>query len=493
MTHAPGMDGPERHLARGFNWLGGATILAKVIDFSATLAVLLFLTKDQVGIAALVISVGMVIEAFNGLGASEALVQAPSISRLQLDTLFWFIAGAGLAMGGLTLLAAPWIARIFGVAGMASYFLAVAIKQPIIAAGVIPQAILSRELQYERIAVINVGSTLASALTRLALGALGAGAWALVIANAASGLYITIGALIAKPFLPHLRFEMPAISPLVHFGMRAATSNIFEQVFKNIDFLLVGWFYGPAPLAIYRVAFDIAMEPAMAAGSLLNRTALPVFAKVAAARDRLARALIWAVGRLAYLVFPLMVGLILAADPLTALLHDEQGRSYSAAALPLKLLAAAALLRVTTQLLYPLLMASGRPGSAARLSATTLGLLTIGILIAGYSFPAQTGIIAVSAMWLAIYPPLLMWASRYLWRQWSISAADFAHGLIPPVIGIAALAGTVEAIRFLGIGTNDEIQIGIVIAATALTYGGQYLYARRRAAHTTRAPGPVPH
>ena len=472
------MDSHRRHLARGFNWLGGATILAKVIDFSTILIVLLFLTKEQVGLASLVVSFGMVVEALNGLGTSEAVVQAPSVGRLQLDTLFWVVVGAAVLAGGLTLLAAPWIAALYGVAGMASYFLAIAIKQPIVGASVIPLAILNRNLQYERIAIVNVCSTLAAALTRLGLAVAGAGAWAIVAGYAASGLYTLIGASIASPFRPGLRFRASAISSLVRFGMRAATSNIFEQVFKNVDYLLVGWFYGTAALAVYRVAFDVAMEPAMAVGTLINRTALPVLAKVSAVRDHLAQSLAWSLGRIAILVFPLMVGLILAADPLTALLHDDQGHSYAAAALPLKLLAAAALLRVTAQLLYPLMMGAGRPGAAARLSATTLLLLTAGILIAGISFPAQTGIVAVSAVWLAVYPLLLVWAIRYLWRQWDIRAAEIARGFVAPSLGIGALILSVELVRLVAASNDPRIELGIVLAATMLTYCGLFLHAR---------------
>src|ERR1700682_308823 len=117
------MDSPGKHLTRGFNWLGGAAIIAKVIDFSTILAVLLFLTKEQVGVASLVVSVAMVVEAFDGLGTGEALVQAQSVSRLQLDTLFWFVIGAAALVGGLTLLAAPGIEAIYGVAGMQAYFI----------------------------------------------------------------------------------------------------------------------------------------------------------------------------------------------------------------------------------------------------------------------------------------------------------------------------------------------------------------------------------
>ncbi len=155
----------------------------------------------------------------------------------------------------VTLLAAPWIASLYGVAGMAAYFLAVAIKQPLVGAAVIPLAIMNRELQYERIAIVNVCSTFAAALTRLGLAIEGAGAWAIVTAYAASGLYTLVGALLVRPFRPRLQIRMPAIAPLLRFGLRATTSALFEQMINNFHYMLVGWFYGAAPLAEYRVGF----------------------------------------------------------------------------------------------------------------------------------------------------------------------------------------------------------------------------------------------
>jgi O-antigen/teichoic acid export membrane protein len=470
---------PYRHLVRGFNWLGGATVISKVIDFSTILVVLLYLSKAQVGIASLVISAGMVVEAFDGLGTGEAMIQARSVCRLQLDTLFWFILGVAAVAAGLTLLAAPLIEKIYGVPGMATYFIAIAAKQPLVGAAVIPIALLNRQLQYERIAAVSVLATLAAALTRLGLAVGGAGAWALVGAFASSGLYILVGTLLFRPFRPRLRFRWRGILPLVCFGLRATTSNIFEQIFKNIDYLLIGEFYGAAQLAVYRVAFDVAMEPAVAVGALVNRTAMPVFARVAQVRDHLAQSLTWSLRRLVILVAPLMVGLILIARPLMTLLHDGEGHSYAAAALPLQLLAAAALLRVLSQLLMPLLLGTGRPATVARLSAATLVLLAAGILAACLIFPAQTGIIAVSGVWLGIYPLLLIWDVFYLRRQWAIRAGDLARAFIMPLIGIAAMAAAVAAARHLAHGDNLKIQIGIVLAAMIFTYAGLFLHARK--------------
>jgi O-antigen/teichoic acid export membrane protein len=468
----------RRQLGRGFNWLGGATIVAKVIDFSTIVAVLLFLTKEQVGVASLVVSIAMIIEAFDGFGTSEALVQAETLSRPQLDTLFWFVIGTAVLVAGATLLAAPGIAAAYGVAGMAGYFIAAAVKQPLVGAALIPLALMNRDLQFERIAVVNVAATLAAALTRLGLAVAGAGAWALVAGYAASGLYVLLGAMVARPFLPRLRFHLPEIRPLVRFGVRAAAANVAEQIFKNVDYLLIGWFYGAAPLAIYRVGFDIAMEPAMAVGTLVNRASLPVFARAAASQEALAQSLLWSLRRLVSLTAPLMAGLMLAAGPLTAMLHDRHGHSYAAAALPLQVLAAAGLLRVVSQLLTPVLMAAGRPGLAARVSAATLALLAAGIAAVGFRFPAGTGIVAVSAVWLGIYPLLIAWGAVYLRRRWGMRPGRLARALAAPLLGTGAMVLLALAARHYAAGGDPRLQLGIVAAAMALAYGGLFRYAR---------------
>jgi O-antigen/teichoic acid export membrane protein len=473
----------QRHLRRGFQWLGSATVIAKVIDLLTMLAVLPFLTKQQVGIASMVIAIGTVIEALDGLGTREALVQAPAVSRSQLDTLFWFIVGAAGLLGALVLVAAPLLQKLFGIAGMAIYFLAIAAKQPIVSAALIPLTMMNRDLQYERIAVVNVCASFGASLTRLGLAVSGAGVWALVAANCASGLYTLIGAQLARPFWPRPRFRIREISALVHFGMRVGVSNGLEQLFKNVDSLLIGWFYGPGQLAVYRVAFAIGMEPALAAGTLINGTALPIFARVSAVKEHLAQSLMWSLRRLTLLIAPLTAALILAAAPLTGLIHDGQGHSYAAAALPLKLLAAAALLRVTAQLLYPMVMGTGRPGTAARLSAVTLLLLSTGILIAGFSFSGQAGLVAVSAVWLAVYPLLLVWETRYLRQHWNIHSAELGRALIMPLIGGIALLSIVAAARSLT-GDDPRIRLGIIVAAAAVTYGGLFLHERQRSYRT---------
>ena len=406
------------------------------------------------------------------------MLQAHTVSRPQLDTLFWYILGVAVIVSTLTLCAAPWIAAIFGAPGMAIFFVALAIKQPLVGAALIPLALLNRDLHYERIATVNVCATLAAAMTRLVLGALGAGTWALVAGYAASGFYILIGAMIARPFLPKFHFQLSFIRPLMRFGIRAATANIAEQMFKNVDYLLIGWMYGATPLAIYRVAFDIAMEPAMAVATLVNRTALPVFMRVAAEGGGLADIFTWSLRRVTTLVAPLMTGLMLGAAPLTALIHDQQGKTYAAAGLPLTLLAAAAVLRVMSQLLPTILLVSNKPGLAARLSLMIFLFLATGILVVGHCLPAQRGIVAISALWLGIYPALLAWGYRYLHRHWRVRASALVTCLRAPLAAIVSMAVLVLGFdQVTGIidpwGRLAVVAVAILIAYTGLFFFGK--------------------
>jgi O-antigen/teichoic acid export membrane protein len=469
------MEGHQQHLRRGFNWLGGATIVAKITDVATILLVLRFLTKEQVGAGSLVVAFGAVIEAFDGLGTGTALVQAPALSRLQLDSLFWLILlGAGV-VAGVVLLAAPWIASLYGIAGVAAYFLAIAVKQPLVGAAVIPMAMLQRGLQYERIALVNVASTFGAALTRLGLAMAGAGAWAIVIAFASSGLFTLVGAALASPFRPQLNMSLSAVSPLLRFGLRATMSGLCEQMIANVHHLLVGWFYGAAALAEYRVGFDLAMEPANAAGTLINRTALPVFAKVAAVRDQLMQSITWSLRKLLAVVAPVTAAIVLAADPLLSLIHDEQHRSYASAGLPLKLLAVAALLRAVAQLAYPVMYASGRPQMAVRLSVATLLLLGVGLVLVGLTVPATNGLAAVSTVWLVVPVLLLLWQAHYLYRHWHLGAQDLIRAASAPVVAVVMLVLAVVASRHLVHIGNPVIQVAVIAALALLTCLGLLL------------------
>ncbi len=216
----------------------------------------------------------------------------------------------------------------------------------------------------------------------------------------------------------------------------------------------------------------------MAVGTIINRTALPVFARVAAVPAHLREALFWSLQRLANLVAPCMAGLGLMAVRLMGVLHDSQGHSYAAAAVPLQILAAAAVLRITSQLITPVLMGTGQPGKAATLSFATLALLGGFILLAGLTVHGPMGLVAVAGAWLAIYPFLLSWSVRYLRVHWQVSALALLKPVVMPALAVGFMVVFTLGARALPFGDDAVARIAAAAVATGLAYGGLVLQGR---------------
>ena len=80
----------QRSLRRGFNWLGGAAVIARIVDLTTILIMLTYLTKQQVGIASIVVSIGMVVEAGRaGADPSDRLVRLADTVGLETLAELW--------------------------------------------------------------------------------------------------------------------------------------------------------------------------------------------------------------------------------------------------------------------------------------------------------------------------------------------------------------------------------------------------------------------
>ena len=97
----------QDQIKRGVLWLGSATAVARVIDIGATITVLGLLTREQMGLAALALSVAAVVESISGFGIGHALIQAEDVSDRERSSLFWLTSLGGVVLGLVMLGLAP--------------------------------------------------------------------------------------------------------------------------------------------------------------------------------------------------------------------------------------------------------------------------------------------------------------------------------------------------------------------------------------------------
>jgi O-antigen/teichoic acid export membrane protein len=403
-----------RHeLKRGLMWFGSATLLMRGLDLVANLVVLHVLTERQMGVAALSWSAAVICESLNGLGVGSALVQAKDVSREQLDGLFWFALAADTAVGTAMAAAAPLIAGFYAEPELTPMVVVSALKLVFVGAALVPLQLLARDLKFRGASVVQTSATALEAATKVVLVLCGAGAWALVIANTARGLYVLAVVYALAPYWPRTRFRLSEIRPFVGFGLRTISSTVIYQTYRNTDFFLIGSYLGMDALGVYRVAFGVAMTPLEVVVQVANRVAFPIYARVAS--DPLARgdAFARSVRYLLLLSVPIAVILFFGAQDAIALI--AHGRWVSAVPL-VQLLVWGAVLRALAQLFPTFFQAIGRPEYGVY-DALLSALLLVGGFWTALALGGQrSGALAVCAAWLAAYPVVLaveaFWSRR---------------------------------------------------------------------------------
>jgi O-antigen/teichoic acid export membrane protein len=385
----------------GLVWLGAAGATLRAIDFTSSIVILWLLTSRDMGLASLSWTFAVIIESFNGLGVGIALVQSEQLERDELDSLYWFTLGFGACFVVAIVLSSPVLASFFDTPALRWMIAVAALRLLFMSAAHVPQQLLQRNLRFQTIAAVQTLAAGLAAITKIALAALGFGAWSLVIGHTAEGLFTLLAVYALAPFYPRFSFSFARTRRFVVFGSKAAISSVLYQSYRNLDFVIVGRAFGITALGAYRVAFDLAMIPLMAILDVVNRTAFPVYSRIGVGDSR----------RLTELFLSMTRNLALVSGALAVLLHfygaellvAVTGKAWTSAGPLVEVLCWAAFLRTLTQSIPQLFHAAGRPELAAYDSLITLVCFLASAFASVAVFGSRFGANAVSAAWIATY------------------------------------------------------------------------------------------
>jgi PST family polysaccharide transporter len=463
-----------RHeMKRGLWWGGASTVAMRILDVGGSLLVLAFLSRAEVGLAALAWSIAVLLESFNGLGISYVIVRQRDLTHRDLSGLFWFCTLLGVAMVAIVAATAPFLAIFYADWRLYPMMLVAAAKLIFVGAAVVPLGILSRDLDFKTSGAVQTLATLGEALTKVILVALGFGAWGLVISNLARGVFLCLALWRLAPFRPVWVAADAAVRKAIRFGLRVSASGTLYQAYRNMDNLLIGRVLGASVLGVYQTAFQLGMTPLEIVLQLVNRVQFPIYsalrdkpAELAEAFNRSARTLFLFLG-------PVAVFLCFARTDILSILG---GGRWLPAVPMIQVLVWASLLRGMSQLFPQLYIATGHPKYAVVDSAVTGATLVAGFVIALALAPPGQGALWVAWVWLFSYPVPL--AAHYVMvrRSAPITAGHFFGALLKPAVGIAGLT------LLLGAASQFRASLGSPLLSLALlavlALGGHALYLR---------------
>jgi O-antigen/teichoic acid export membrane protein len=153
---------------------------------------------------------------------------------------------------------------------------------------------------------------------------MGYGVWSLVIQALFSTSFSSLLYWVVVRWHPQCFFNKESFKNLFAYGSKLLASALMDTTMKNIYPLIIGKFYTPAQLGGYSNAEKFSQFPSSNLTAILQRVSFPVLSSLQKEPERLRNNYLKFLNLSTFLIFPLMIGLLALAKPLTLLLLTEK-------------------------------------------------------------------------------------------------------------------------------------------------------------------------
>jgi O-antigen/teichoic acid export membrane protein len=458
-------------LAKSVFWVVWSRGVLQVISFVSTLVVVRLLSPEDFGLMALagIWTSGIALISEMGLGA--AIVQFRDLEESEMNACFWLTnALAGLGYLALYLLA-PAIAAWFASPRLTRILRVVGLILPLLAIRVVPDSLLRKRLDLDKVAQAEVISAMVNIPVMLSMAWAGAGVWALVAGALVAPLVQGMVIVWFVQWWPGLQVRGRRLRELLHFSLATFGARACWAVYEQADSFILGKVSGTLVLGFYSIAKQVALLPVEKVAAVVNQLASPVMAELQADPGAMRATLLRCLRLVAWVTFPLCIGLAVVAKDLVWLALTDKWTS----AIPIiRVLCVYAMIRSMAVLLPPVLMARYRAKFLFGYNAALLVAMPLTFWVGA----VWSGALGVAAAWLIVYPIIMarmawevLYETRTLWRTlWTALWPPAAAALVMLIVMLLVQSG-------LSSWTGDLVAARLVILslAGAAAYGAGLL------------------
>lgn len=257
-------------------------------------------------------------------GFGQALIRKFDVSQTDYSSVFFFNLLLSIVIYVVLFLLSDIIASYFHNEVLSPASKIVFITIILNALTVVPNAILSRNLSYKKIAIVNLVAVFISAICGIATALLNWGVFALVAQMITFSLTSTILFILVTKWRPSRCFSFMSIKQMLRFSMSLLGTGIIITLFNNLITLLIGRFYSKTELGYYTQAKKLEDVPSQSITSIIQGVSYSAIAKVQRDDSLIKIAYKKVLFQNVYVVFPIMMFCLISADYLIPFLYGEQ-------------------------------------------------------------------------------------------------------------------------------------------------------------------------
>ncbi|HTS12534.1 MAG TPA: lipopolysaccharide biosynthesis protein [Candidatus Limnocylindrales bacterium] len=415
---------------RGRSVRGGVLSLTSqgtqfLLQSVSTVVLARLLTPSDYGLVAMVTTVTAVAVGFADLGLTEATIQRKAITHAQVSTLFWINVGVGLLLTLITAAMAPVLAWFYREPRLVDLTLVMSLT--FLLGGLRGQhtALLRRQMRFSALAIRDVTALAVSVPVAIVMASKGFGYWAIVaIPLVGSSVQVVLSWVMVK-WRPSAPRRNAGVRSMVSFGGKVAASYMAINWIRTADNVLIGWYWGAAPLGLYSRAYNLLMLPVIQMNIPIGGVAIPALSRVHDDPELFARYYIRLMNLMMWVSGGIFGFLFAAATPVIIL---TLGHKWQGAAPVFQMLALSALGQVLLESIIWCFVSRGQSGQLLKL------LLVISpIIIAGFCIGLPFGIKWVAASLSLVFVAILPWMLKYAFRGTNLTLGRVGRAFVCPL------------------------------------------------------------
>lgn len=311
-------------ISKGILWSAIDRFGVVLLQFVINLVLARLLTPDDFGLVGMILIFVVVSQTLIDSGFGSALIQKLNPTQTDYSTVFWWNLLFSILLYAIIHLIASGVASFFHNHELAPLLRVIALVVIINSFSLVQKARLKKSLSFDKIAITDIISYSISAVIAFYLAKRGMGAWSLVFMQISNAFISAILFWSVAQWTPSWSFSLTSLKNLFSYGGFLLIANMMQDVCTHIQGVVIGRNFSAAHTGLYTQAKKMDEVASMTIPAIFCNVLFPVYSEHQNDKKQLCEILGKNTRLVAFIVFPLMMLLIIIAEPLFNMLYGEK-------------------------------------------------------------------------------------------------------------------------------------------------------------------------
>lgn len=314
----------SKRVASGVAWNIAEKIGSTLLQAIVSIIVANRIMPDDMGIIAVLTVFVTLSQVVIDSGFSQTLIRKANATAEDFKAVFRFNLIASVALYAILTATTPWVASYYGWELIRKVAPVLYLLLPLNALCVIQNTIMVKEFRFAQLSTIIFFSSLISGILAIVMALTGFGIWSLVGQRVSMMATKAILLWWKSPWRWRRDIRTGSLKEMTPYSLRLIATDMITAIYNNIAQLFIGKIYSADMLGYYNQAQKLKDMPVNATMQSIQSVTFPALAKISDNPTKFDEGYRRVLMLTAFIMLPVMTGLIATADDIYMLLLKPQ-------------------------------------------------------------------------------------------------------------------------------------------------------------------------